>query len=113
MIESDKTLAQALSKAKTPEAVRVILQERNITNIADDVVETLARTTNGKMVGNRILDKVKYLANFDELKWFGKFVQNPLTKVVGRVIGKLMIIGGVCLGVYEWIHANAEANEIE
>lgn len=113
MIESDKTLAQALSKASTPDAVKAILQERNITNISDDVIETLAKTSNGKVVGNRILDKVKYLANFEELGRFQRFLQHPSTKVVGKVLGKFMVVGGVALGVYEWIQANTEAATVE
>lgn len=113
-IETDKKFAQALSKASSATEVKELLATQGITNLSDDVVEVMAKTSNGRLItGNRILDKINYLAYSDELWKFQKFLQNPSTKIVGRVLWKILAVWGVGAWLYQRIHSHTEASQVE
>jgi hypothetical protein len=112
-IKSDKIFSKALSKASSIDEVKALLKEKNITGIADDIVKEISLTKSWKIVGNRVLDKVHYLANAEEVGKVMKFLNNPTTRVVWRVLGKVLVVGGVGLWLYQWINSGTEAAKVE
>lgn len=90
----EKAFLEALSKAKTPQAIKELFATKWINSIPEELAQSLAKTKSTK----KILDTVEYVANYDKLNGLMKILKNPSMRYAWRVAGRVLWVWTVVLG---------------